>query len=954
MNAREECEGDLAHPQQGYRRNHSAVFSLVSEGSDEEDDGVKVKELRCDTTAADGPEGVQVDSPVAQSGSTTHAATPRSTPEENGVSFEGKEEPSDLLDLGLAAAQDSVKTVITQSFRVCAFCADSVASLVLTAHENIHEATSNTSETLKDGRASPKEQSAGASSAEKNWQHGSFSSIEDEIEPPVNPLRTASPPTSESHANLQTQAMEEEERRLDNLQRSRNMSNQGTTPPTSTNSDAFASLFRDLENGHRRNGGLQDIMPSSLPSEFELNRLQSSGSIHSAMDFSDAPQTDDDAYTDLDATPQVEFHASDENSGVIRVTVEAIGRKIKNPIKFARSWYWTNSSDAAASSTPRSFYMTPPITPFEGGNVRNVGRFRDSLRRMSIGSFGSIKDAIGSWRKNRRLITAQPVPNASSNQTGLFEDVEIFLLEGVDVTFNSVRDLFRRLKREGPKSVILGNSSPNLPDDAQRSLESHDSTRSASRSSRIASSAVSIVTLRTPRGILVRSLRKIGRALNPIPYLESASQRFVNLENVDELRVGDIITNGGFPFEEHLVTTQDGYILRLERIPNRGSNKVLYLQHGVMDSAFAWVANGAGNALAFRAYDAGYDVYLGNFRGVALRRNSTRRHVDENISNDDYWDFSVNEHAMQDIPAFVEKVREIKRREIPQEKRRVKNSELDKPVIIAVAHSMGGMAMLMYVLQKKQRNLKHHLDGLVLVSPAGIHINSPIYAQVGGRLVDLTVAKMLHSLRLPNDSLTKAAIKVVHDIKRSVPRLEDFISLVLVKMIGGDQRQPRRGPFSAVQLLAQNVLTCGTSTKVFTHLRQLITTKEFRAFDYEPSARPNHYSSEKGKNMEVYGSAEPPEYTSLYGLIDIPVQLIAGLGDNLIGPENVLRHFTKMRENGVDVELESFEKCGHIDFTLGLNTKVLHGLLAALENVEARAEARRREKIKEKLLQVRN
>jgi len=411
---------------------------------------------------------------------------------------------------------------------------------------------------------------------------------------------------------------------------------------------------------------------------------------------------------------------------------------------------------------------------------------------------------------------------------------------------------------------------------------------------------------------------------------------------VDELKgVGEIVRRQGYPYQEIFVCTDDGYILRLERLPNPGSRKVLYMQHGVMDSSFAWVANGADNALAYRAHDEGYDVFLGNFRGAG--GDGARRHVKPDITDREFWDFSINEHAFQDIPAFVKIILRTKQMEAVTLKGA---AAVERPRITAVAHSMGGAAMLMYVIHKRLRNERHHLDGLVLVSPAGIHVESPLYARLGGRLVDVTLARLLHSLRLPTDALTRAAVKFVHDIKLSVPAMEDIISLVLVYAIGGDRKQPRRGPFSAVQQLTYNVLTCGTSTKTFVHLRQLIASKEFRAFDYETSAYPNHYTSYKGGNMEHYGTAEPPEFTSLYHLIDIPVHLIAGRGDRLIGPTNILRHHDAMKEHGVDVTIESIDHCGHVDFTCGLHSRALKGILQAIDSMSIRIEEHRRKQVK--------
>lgn len=39
------------------------------------------------------------------------------------------------------------------------------------------------------------------------------------------------------------------------------------------------------------------------------------------------------------------------------------------------------------------------------------------------------------------------------------------------------------------------------------------------------------------------------------------------------------------------------------------------MQHGILDSAYAWVINEPNKAAAFIAASAGYDVWLGNSRG---------------------------------------------------------------------------------------------------------------------------------------------------------------------------------------------------------------------------------------------------------------------------------------------------------------------------------------------------
>jgi hypothetical protein len=45
-------------------------------------------------------------------------------------------------------------------------------------------------------------------------------------------------------------------------------------------------------------------------------------------------------------------------------------------------------------------------------------------------------------------------------------------------------------------------------------------------------------------------------------------------------------------------------------------HRVVFLQHGLLDSPAAWVSSGRLASLAFRSYQAGYDVFLGPFCDV--------------------------------------------------------------------------------------------------------------------------------------------------------------------------------------------------------------------------------------------------------------------------------------------------------------------------------------------------
>jgi pimeloyl-ACP methyl ester carboxylesterase len=118
----------------------------------------------------------------------------------------------------------------------------------------------------------------------------------------------------------------------------------------------------------------------------------------------------------------------------------------------------------------------------------------------------------------------------------------------------------------------------------------------------------------------------------------------------------ELIRSKGYPAEEHLVTTQDGYKLEIHRIPygrdastKNQVKKVALLQHGLLDSSTTWVMNFPHQSLGYILADAGYDVWLGNVRGNTYALN----HVKLNKSEDEFWNFSWSEMAKYDLPAMI-------------------------------------------------------------------------------------------------------------------------------------------------------------------------------------------------------------------------------------------------------------------------------------------------------------
>ncbi|KAK8481406.1 hypothetical protein V6N13_145807 [Hibiscus sabdariffa] len=388
--------------------------------------------------------------------------------------------------------------------------------------------------------------------------------------------------------------------------------------------------------------------------------------------------------------------------------------------------------------------------------------------------------------------------------------------------------------------------------------------------------------------------------------------------NTDARTCRDVITELGYPYEAIHVITNDGYVILLERIPRRDARKAVFLQHGIMDSSMGWVSNGVVGSPAFAAFDQGYDVFLGNFRGLV-----SREHVDKNISLRQYWRFSINEHGIEDIPAMIDKIHEIKTAELKLSQPDGEINEQEQPYkLCAISHSMGGAAMLMYVIIRRIEEKPHRLSRLVLLSPAGFHDKTSFFFTMGHYLCVLLapiLALFVPALYIPTRFFRMLFNKLVRDF-HNYPAVGGLVQTILSYGFGGDSSN-----WVAVLGLPHYNMNDmpGLSFRVIHHLSQIKRTKKFRMYDFGSAA----------VNMEVYGSPEPIDLGEYYSLIDIPVDLVAGQKDQIISSSMVSKHYRLMKEAGVDVSYNEFEY-GHLDFTFSHHEELLAFVMSRLQLVE--------------------
>ncbi|XP_047122052.1 lipase 3-like [Schistocerca piceifrons] len=176
-----------------------------------------------------------------------------------------------------------------------------------------------------------------------------------------------------------------------------------------------------------------------------------------------------------------------------------------------------------------------------------------------------------------------------------------------------------------------------------------------------------------------------------------------------------LLTKYGYPVETYEVTTEDGYVLTMFRIPygkksplTEGERRpAVLLQHGLMNSADDWLIIGPDRALGYILADAGYDVWLGNIRGNWY----SQKHQDYSPKKDKFWKFSWHEHGIYDMPAQID---------------HVLNATGHKQIFY-IGHSMG--TTMFYVGMSLKHDYNEKIRAMFSLAPIAFmnHMKSPLF-----------------------------------------------------------------------------------------------------------------------------------------------------------------------------------------------------------------------------------
>ncbi|KAL2331049.1 hypothetical protein Fmac_018630 [Flemingia macrophylla] len=343
-----------------------------------------------------------------------------------------------------------------------------------------------------------------------------------------------------------------------------------------------------------------------------------------------------------------------------------------------------------------------------------------------------------------------------------------------------------------------------------------------------------------------------------------------------------MVETQGYTCEEHKVITEDGYILSLQRLPVGRSGKKadkppVLLQHGIFSDAITWLFNPPDESLGFILADNGYDVWLANTRGTKYSSG----HTSLNPNDMAYWDWSWDELASYDLPAFVQYV----------------YNQTGQRVHYA-GHSLGTLTALAAFSQGQVLNM---LRSAALLSPiAHMYQITSLPTKLAA---DTFIADAVYWLGLreliPHGDV---AAKLMEDICDTLnldcsnlmtlftgpnccinsSRIDDFLD---------HEPQP-------------------TATKNLIHLAQMIRTGNIAKYDYD----------DQEQNMQHYGQPVPPPYDMTEIPNEFPLFLSYGGQDMLsdVKDVQVLLNDLKDHDGNKLVEL-LMENYAHLDFVMGVN-----------------------------------
>ncbi|CAN6575117.1 unnamed protein product [Malus baccata var. baccata] len=347
----------------------------------------------------------------------------------------------------------------------------------------------------------------------------------------------------------------------------------------------------------------------------------------------------------------------------------------------------------------------------------------------------------------------------------------------------------------------------------------------------------------------------------------------------------------GYPCQEFDVTTQDGYVLSVQRIPEgrgKGSSggsgggikkPPVLIQHGVLVDGVTWLLNSPDRNLPLILADNGFDVWIANTRGTRF----SRRHTSMDPRDPKFWNWSWDELVAFDLPAVFDFVYGKAGQKINY-----------------VGHSLGTLFVLASLSEGK---LVDQMKSAALLSPIAYlsHMNTALGVAAAKAFVgEITTLFGLAEFNPKGDPATQ--------FLQALCSYPGVYCYDLLQAVTGKNCCLNS---STIDLFLENEPQ-STSTKNMVHLAQIVRDGKLAKYNY---GRPD-------LNLMYYGRFNPPVYNLSNISHDLPLFLSYGGQDALSDLRDVARLLDSLKLHDVGkLTVQYIENYAHADFIMGLNAK---------------------------------
>ncbi|CAK1543691.1 unnamed protein product [Leptosia nina] len=342
--------------------------------------------------------------------------------------------------------------------------------------------------------------------------------------------------------------------------------------------------------------------------------------------------------------------------------------------------------------------------------------------------------------------------------------------------------------------------------------------------------------------------------LRLLPFNDDA-KRSLGYPSDSLLNFTELATEYGYRSEEHTVVTEDGYMLTIFRIVKQNCQGVMngppvVLMHGLLQSSDAWLDAGPDAGLAYLLADACFDLWVGNQRGNYYARRHVRYDPDADA---DFWNFSVDEIGLYDVPATIDYV--------------LNHTHSEKLNFIGYSQGSGTF----FIMCSERPGYCDKVNVLIGLAPAArqTYTKSVIY-----RIACITIAGMEGMLRavgfeeiFSKGQLSQELLGFICQMKALAEPLcgtgEQLFDSFHPGSISNRTLRVMFGHFPA-----------GTSVRNMARYGQSMLTDKFQKFDFGAE-----------KNSLIYGEERPPQYNM--NRVTVPVVIMYGLNDHLVDPKDI-------------------------------------------------------------------